>query len=534
MSETRFSPLVRKVTLDMLNEALGDIGDAAELAQTHLQTFNNAKILGAAGDGATDDTAAIKAGYVLGNVYLPYGTYLVSDPTLITDPTRYSGPGYFKYDGGLYPAEDVVNAVTLPVPSVFPTLQSAVTWAENKKICNEGFVTIQVADGTYNLSQIECHFPLGKDRVQIIGNQAAPANCILNFNNTGGACGFVFKHGSGINLIDGFTINGAGGWQSHGVWASNAFGYAIGAEEGSYAVVGGNMVINKFYYGIKAQNSSVIYCLSGLQVYEAGDCCYHAYGASAIYANNCEAFSAADTAQGLGAGFVAEGSSFIDCSFSSAQSCGTDGFLALNGSGMWAHSCTSSKNGAAGFHAAEGSMMECNNASTDAKTNSFQNTGDGYRSEAGSTMNCNSCQSTSNGGNGFYALGQSYIDATASSSSQNTADGYSVYLGSTLSGKSLNAYNNGGNGLHANTNSTIFTGDYASANNNGGWGYYATLLSSITITGTEWGAAGNTSGQLSPSTSETIGNASSYVTTPDSDAQTSATTTTTSTTTSGS
>ncbi len=60
--------------------------------------YVNVKALGAAGDGRTDDTAAIKKAYAEKNhaIYFPQGTYLVSD-TITATPKRYfiqgSGPG---------------------------------------------------------------------------------------------------------------------------------------------------------------------------------------------------------------------------------------------------------------------------------------------------------------------------------------------------------------------------------------------------------------------------------------------------------
>ena len=59
--------------------------------------YANVKSLGAKGDGATDDTAAIKAAYAKkGGIYFPPGTYLVSD-TLMETPKRFfiqgAGPG---------------------------------------------------------------------------------------------------------------------------------------------------------------------------------------------------------------------------------------------------------------------------------------------------------------------------------------------------------------------------------------------------------------------------------------------------------
>ncbi|WP_182355750.1 NAD(P)/FAD-dependent oxidoreductase [Komagataeibacter europaeus] len=468
--------------------------------------------------GATEgNDAALAACIAAGGIwYVPAGTYPITSNAPLLNAQMFTGPGNFDINGWIFPAGDIYGYINIAVPSVFPTIQDAVNWCQHK-VCRDenAFVSINVADGTYSLTTIEPRLPQGGVRVQIIGNTTTPANCVLNFDNTNNKDGFVFKNGSNGWLINGFTINGVGGWVSHGVWNDQCYGSAIMAGEGSSIMVGPALVINKYYYGIKANNNAVVYCQPGVQVSEAGDCCYHAYGSSAIYMNNCEAFNAAHTAPGLGAGIVAEGASFIDASFSSAQGCAVAGFLALNGSGMWAHSCTATQNGT-GFSASEGSMMECNSQSPNAQTNSFSNTGDGYRAENGSTMNCNRCLGDTNGGNGYYAIGGSLIDITAADASGNTADGFSAYLNSCMRGMSINSYNNGGNGLHANTNSSIYTGDSATINSNKGWGYYATLLSSVTITGTNWGASGNVAGQMSPSPAGTEGNSSSYVTTPDS------------------
>lgn len=427
------------------------------------------KHFGAKGNGIADDTAAIRAARAYGYTYVPAGTYIITDQAIVADTASFSGPGRFLLNGWLFPAGEVNFFVNLPVPSVFPTIQAAATWVQNKVITEAGFCSIKIADGTYSISQVECHFPTGKDRVQIIGNQSDPSRVVINADMTNNQSAFLFQRGSGVFLIDGMTINGVGGWVSHGVWNSQCYGAGIMAAYGSYAIIGPHVRINKCYYGVSSRYSSTVFCQPGVQTTEAGDVGFHAFGSSSINCQGTQASYSGHTVEGLGAGYCAEGGSFIDASFSVAFNNNTIGFLSETGSGFWAHSCTAHNNGSHGFCAAEGGSMEANHAGSDPTSNSYQNSGWGYYAAVGGALNCNSCTANTNSGGGFGCVESSVMDVTVASSVNNTGDGFYCEGSSHMEGNPVNSFNNTGIGMHCvNGSSASFSGGTINQNAQGG------------------------------------------------------------------
>jgi len=436
---------------------------------------------GAIGDGTTDASTAILAAIATGatQIFFPAGTYLISNYSILSSTKYFVGPGDILYNSTKFPAgHHATYNFTLPVPSVFQTINDAVAYLDPMTFDDGLFVNIQVADGTYSVNQVIPNFVQGEN-IGILGNQTTPTNVVLNFNTSGtNTCGFYFRYGVNCGNINGFYIQG-NGWNSYGSWVDQSYGAGIRADWGSQVNVGGAIQVNKHYYGIQARWGSKIQCQPGVQVFYAGDCGFHAYADSAIYANGCKAFSCADTSPGLGFGFCSEGSSFMDCSGSNTASNAKNGFYALSNGSMWAHGCEADHNGNAGFAAIEGGMIEATDS-----CNSYDNL-TGYYTSSGGFMNCNSALATTNTGDGFLADLGSRMDVTASSSTSNTGNGYHVISSSTMEGSPTNAYQNTGIGVYI-SNGAVFNSSNITVNNNATGGVWATqnaqaLIPSATV-----------------------------------------------------
>ncbi|MGC0151125.1 hypothetical protein ACPRNU_01535 [Chromobacterium vaccinii] len=435
---------------------------------------------GATGDGATDSTAALRAAAAQGVKRLPAGVFLISDFALLADLFSYSGPGKLSYHGLTLGAGAIDGFVKLSVPSVFPTIQSAIDFCAKAGISGQGYVRIQLEDGVYDgLATLEPQIAYG-DRVEIIGNEASPDKVVLNFNSAGNnGCGFRFLRGNGIRRINGMTLNG-NGWISRGVWTDQSYGGGVFADYNSQVLVGGAMRINKFYYGVSSRYGSAVRCEPGVTVTEAGDVAFHAFAGGSLDAQGCVAIDTAHGNEGLGFGFCAEMSGSLDASQSRASGCGVAGFYALTGGALWAHGSVAEHNGGSGFRAIEGGKIEANKhgeTGSASRGNQLQ----GYFAQgAGSFINANSAQTSGNGREGFLVCDGATMDITVAQASGNRSHGFSALENAALYGDSAVADGNGGHGFNASSLSTI-RGNLQTAKNNQWDGFHAEALSVIRV-----------------------------------------------------
>ena len=453
---------------------------------------------GAVGDGVADDTAAVQKAIAAGGFFGVAGkTYKITDYSILSSAANFTGAGNLLYNGATLPIGPITSNLVLNVPSVFASIQDAVNFLQTKFFETGGYAQIKVANGTYSVTEISSQIAQG-ERVQILGDTsgANPPAVTLNFNSTGSAqCGFKLFNGYQLDLIDGFVIQG-NAWNSHGVWAANSNGAGIYAVNAARCRIGGNVQINKFYYGVQTAFGATIQCTGTVRVSEAGDAGFFASQCSSILAPNCQSTYCADTANGLGFGFCAESGSSIDCSGSTANSNGQAGFYALTNGAMWAHGCSASSNGTHGYSAIEGGAIEATLSST-----SSNNGGYGYYAQYGSYINCASAvatgntsggfacidssslfvsgaQATSNHGVGFFASGSANIDGTTVSSTNNTGLGVNVLNASSAYLNTLTASGNTSGGVWAQQNSTINMPS-ATVSGSGYTGIYAQDCSSI-------------------------------------------------------
>ena len=469
------------------------------------------RAFGAVGDGVTDDTAAVLAASATGMKSAGIGMFLITNASIIEDIENWTGNGVFRYAGADLPIGPVTSFLRLDVPSVFSTIQNAVDFCEAKTFLGQGFIQIRIADGEYGtvlspLPQIEPQFPNGHDRVEIIGNTSNKAMVKLFMETASNSCGFLFQRGNGIFKIDGMTIIGVGGRTAYGVWNNQTYGAGIMVNYNSQALIGSQVEVSDFYYGIASRYGSGVRCEPGVVVRNAGDCGFFAYGGS-MDCQGCEAYDVAHISDGLGFGFTAEAGGFMDCSNSNTSGNYRAGFYA-NGAGMWAKETTSDNNQGDGYLAINGGKIECNPPPGGAATNSFLNGGCGYNVSTNSYINANSCLCYGNGSDGYRAQNNSVIDITVASSSHNAGNGFLAVDGSGMVGNGAGAFQNTGDGFRADTLSW-FRGSSYYANLNGGWGYFAQNLSYMNIPGS--GGVWNVAGFDSPPIAGTPANNGAYI-----------------------
>lgn len=332
---------------------------------------------------------------------------------------------------------------TLNVPSQYATIQAACDYLGTVTISKFVTVTIQVSAGTYSWSNIECKIPQG-DQVQIIGDTTTPANVVINVNNANFATAFQFYRGHRINLIDGFTINGTNGWQSHAVWANSAYGAAFYAvESGSGAQIGSNIRINKMYYGLLSDHAASLAVVGagGLTINEAGDAGMLARWSGTIDAQNTTVTNSGDCQGGtynagsnsctgglgaLGFGYLAEVGGTLRADGSTSSGNLVASFASQNGGAAWYHSVNSSSS-TYGLYSNEHGTLEGNNSTITGGTNGIQVNDHSFALIVGATVSGAS-------GSGVNATNNSAIDAGSGATANSNPNGFTQFNNSYIFG----------------------------------------------------------------------------------------------------
>ena len=154
----------------------------------------------------------------------------------------------------------------------FATINGALAWLKNKTINNDVNVIIQLADGTYN-NHPAIDFRFESNRIYIVGNQANPANVVLNFPtsiNGIAATGSTFLRVGGLKLVGYEKSEWKSGFvaqQGATVYADNCIIDNFGA--GGQAVYNGNLNVitgftfNNCIYGLSAYGMGNVYLYDG-------------------------------------------------------------------------------------------------------------------------------------------------------------------------------------------------------------------------------------------------------------------------------
>jgi hypothetical protein len=320
-------------------------------------------------------------------------------------------------------------AVTINVPADYPTIQAALASLDGKPLGSH-LVTIQVADGDYTYtSAVEAGHPDG-DNIQIIGNVASPAACKITFQNCEG---FVAYRGNSLRLIDGFTVE-SDRWTSHGVWASTGHS-GFRASRGGSLTVGGNVVVNKFYYGVQADGGGNLFLTTGFQCAEAGDVGVFAFDGGSIVAGTITVTLAKDTANGLGFGIMAEDGGSVYANGATCTSNSIAGIAAKSGGCVIAKTSTCNSNGA-GVLADSNGVVECNG------TTCSSNTNQGFLADLNGSITAGSCTASSNG-QGFMARRRGFIDARNASATGNTNEGFLATICACIAAAGTTSTTNG-------------------------------------------------------------------------------------------
>lgn len=249
----------------------------------------------------------------------------------------------------------------LNVPADYTTVSAALLALKGKRILGNATVTIQVADGTYNLAQgIDLNHPDG-ECIRLLGNQSTPDNCVLMGTNPPTFNALSCTNGHKFGYVNGFKIDLA----AKATLANNYSG--IYAGTGSTIICGPKIKVNNWYYGINASYNSTIFC-DYAQVSNAGDVGIWAFCGSQIQARYASSTGASDTVNGWGFGFQAEYGSQIECTGATATLCNIAGFAALSNSQVRALNTTSSSNTGSGFLARDEGQIENHNATATGNT----------------------------------------------------------------------------------------------------------------------------------------------------------------------
>ena len=245
------------------------------------------------------------------------------------------------------------QTVTINVPGQYSDVKAAIDAVASWVIL--GTLKIQVADGTYNWTRSQlCNHPYGVN-IQVLGNVATPANCIIRGPNPPTFDMFAVTNGNTLGYLDGFTVDLA----AKAALANNWTG--VLANNGSKIYCGPNVKVNNWYYGIAARNGSFVRCQYDV-VTNAGDVGVWAMNGSQIDAQYAQSNFASDTVNGWGWGFEAEYGSFVDCSNGSATGCNIAGAGALSNSTVRALTFNGSNNVGSGLYATMDGTVEAHNA----------------------------------------------------------------------------------------------------------------------------------------------------------------------------
>jgi len=270
-----------------------------------------------------------------------------SDVTLRSELADINGAGMI---GGL-----IAKDTTIYVPSDYSTIGNALDFLRTKTIVTGATVTIRVADGNYVLtSGINGNHPNG-DRIRLIGNQAAPSDCVITISGLATFNAFTVSNGNVFGFLDGFRFD----QPSKSVLAQNFS--AVIAMNGATINCGPHIETNNWYYGINSSYNSTIIC-DYAKVTNAGDVGIWAFCGSFINARYAQSNNCSDTVNGWGFGFQAEYGSTVNCEGATATGNNIAGFAALSGSTVRALSSNSSANVGSGYFVREGGVIEAWNS----------------------------------------------------------------------------------------------------------------------------------------------------------------------------
>lgn len=262
--------------------------------------------------------------------------------------------------------EQIEESATLSIPSDFANINEALASLHDKFIANNAVVTIQVDDCSNQVydAPIEILHPHGK-QIEIIGNVANPASCVLEFN---GSSGFDISSKRKLRLLNGFHIKGNRVNTTHGV----------GATKGASIRLGANTIISGFYNGIEATFNGRIYANTVLINKNAGS------GIVSQYSGFVQANSAQSKENDLH-GFYATDGGIIEANQSKGLTNTVHGYFSENFGHIQSKEAEASGNSNTGFFATGKSFLDASSGVANNNPTGFKCDYSGYLKQSSST-----------------------------------------------------------------------------------------------------------------------------------------------------
>lgn len=238
-----------------------------------------------------------------------------------------------------------------PVNGDFFNIKSALEGIASWHIEKGATVTLQLSEGVHVIEEpINLNHPFGES-IHLVGDPLVNKDAILiqindaiSFNNLNFNL-FNCNKGNKWGLIDNVTINGKG--LGNGLWNGNQYA-GIFASQNASVVLGTNVVIKNWYYGIKATQGATIYS-SGLNILDCGIGIF-ADGGSQIWAQGavCSNNKILDETE-AGYGILATAGSQINCNQAICSGNNRAGICSNSGSHIQAAGSKCNENTLTGF-----------------------------------------------------------------------------------------------------------------------------------------------------------------------------------------
>ena len=401
---------------------------------------------GGVGDGQTNCSAALSAALGISDkVFFPEGTYVLD---ALPDFSKIEGAGAVKVGTQELPCGEVVSPLTIDYPGQFGTFAAIFNYLSFRRL--SALVTINVAAGTYSLTEQITHTHPDGERVHIIGQGTTTSVLKFTLPSASGQAGVYMKGPYRIGLIDELTLDGneMAGYSndSHdpiGVYASN----------GASIVIGENCKVMDFARnGIFACFGAAIVA-SNVTVSGTGSDAFCATQNGTLYCNGATAD------QNLGVGFLADYGGLIwgygikAVGTKQREGVGGIGISAMYGATIYATGATIEGTEYHGIDCAYGAFVYANGASVSSSGRA------GALCRAFSSLYLVGAEISGSATNGIQVQENSTVIAGSVSSSGNSGSGAQVLQGGllVLSG-SPSFTNNGTYGLHCYQEGRIHTG----------------------------------------------------------------------------
>ncbi len=201
----------------------------------------------------------------------PYFDFKIKQEVPLSKITPGDNNTVLKIEGGVPVWSEAVAITedrTINVPSDYASVKEAMDYLLTKRIFGNTEVIIQVADGTYNLTEaITLYHPDGRN-IKLVGNISSPSSVVLDATSSSSRGINVIK--GAIKEISGFRIIGNSG-SYIGVNISNraftelsnleisGFNYGILVDVNSGAIVDSILVENGGYQNIRVSKRSYMH-----------------------------------------------------------------------------------------------------------------------------------------------------------------------------------------------------------------------------------------------------------------------------------